>query len=107
MAAPEDPNFDAGSMLAVKGDEEQIRQEVAGIDRVTLANWNSKDQVVLAGPTTAMAQTQQVLSEKGYSVIALPAGEYELRLRGVGRKVRVETGKTTFVMIRTGKRTVD
>jgi hypothetical protein len=44
---------------------------------------------------------------EGYSVIALPAGKYELRLQGVGRKVRVETGKTTFVMVRTGKRMVD
>jgi hypothetical protein len=44
---------------------------------------------------------------EGYSVIALPAGDYELNLQGVGRKVRVETGKTNFVMIRTGKRMVD
>lgn len=47
------------------------------------------------------------IDEEGYSVIALPAGEYELKLQGFGRKVRVETGKTTFVMIRTGKRMVD
>lgn len=44
---------------------------------------------------------------EGYFVIVLPAGEYELRLQGVRRKVRVETGKTAFVTVRTGKRMVD
>jgi hypothetical protein len=44
---------------------------------------------------------------EGYFVIALLAGEYELRLQGVRRKVRVETGKTTFVTVRTGRRMVD
>jgi len=71
MAPPADPNFDAGSMLAVKGDVEQIRRDIADMAGVTLANWNSKNQVVLAGPKADMAQAQQALTEKGYSAIAL------------------------------------
>jgi polyketide-type polyunsaturated fatty acid synthase PfaA len=71
MAPPADPNFDAGTMLAVKGDVEQIRQEIAAMPGVTLANWNSKNQVVLAGSKPVMVQAQQALSDKGFSAIPL------------------------------------
>ncbi len=71
MAPPDDANFDAGTMLAVKGDVEQIRAELADLEGVTLANWNSKNQVVLAGSKPSIAQAQQVLGEKGFSVIPL------------------------------------
>lgn len=71
MAPPADPNFDAGTMLAVKGDVEQIRQEIAAMPGVTLANWNSKNQVVLAGSKPVMVQAQQALSEKGFSAMPL------------------------------------
>jgi len=39
---------------------------------VTLANWNSNNQVALAGPKPVLARVQQALSEKGYSVMQLP-----------------------------------
>jgi polyketide-type polyunsaturated fatty acid synthase PfaA len=71
MAPPADPTFDAGTMLAVKGDVEKIRQEIASMPGVTLANWNSKNQVVLAGSKLVMTQAQQALSEKGFSAIPL------------------------------------
>ena len=38
---------------------------------ITLANWNSNNQVVLAGTKPAIAAVQKVLVEKGYSVVAL------------------------------------
>ncbi len=72
MAAPEDPGFDAGSMLAVIGDVEAIRKEVAKDPAVSVANLNSKQEVVLAGPTEALAAVQKRLKEKGYRVVPLP-----------------------------------
>jgi polyketide-type polyunsaturated fatty acid synthase PfaA len=71
MAAPDDPNFDAGTMLAVKGDVEKIREELKAFPDITLANFNSNNQVALAGSKVAVAKVQQVLAEKGFSVVPL------------------------------------
>jgi acyl transferase domain-containing protein len=71
MAAPDDPNFDAGTMLAVKGDVEKIKVELKSFPEITLANFNSNNQVALAGSKAAVAEVQQVLSEKGFSVVPL------------------------------------
>ena len=71
MAAPDDPNFDAGTMLAVKGDVEKIREELKAFPEITLANFNSNNQVALAGSKAAVAKVQQALAEKGYSVVPL------------------------------------
>lgn len=43
----------------------------------------------------------------GYAIIALPAGSYDVRVKGVTRTVRFEQGKTAFMAIRAGKRMVD
>lgn len=72
MQAPDDPNFDAGTMLAVKGDAAKIRAEIAAFPLVTLANWNSNDQVVLAGTKPAITEVQKALQEKGYATTPLP-----------------------------------
>ena len=72
MAPPADPNFDAGTMLAVKGNIENLQAELKNFPEITLANWNSNDQVVLAGSKPAIAAVQKALGEKGYSVVALP-----------------------------------
>ena len=72
MAAPQDPNFDAGAMLAVKGDVERIRQLIQGFSGIKLANWNSHNQVVLAGAKTTIAAVQQHLMENGISGVLLP-----------------------------------
>jgi acyl transferase domain-containing protein len=72
MAPPTVPNFDAGSMLAVKGNAEQLQTEVANLPNVTIANLNSNQQVILAGPKAAMHQAQQHLEARGYSVTPLP-----------------------------------
>jgi len=71
MAAPDDPNFDAGTMLAVKGDAEKVKQELKAFPEITLANYNSNNQVALAGSKAAIARVQQALSEKGFSVVPL------------------------------------
>ena len=54
MAAPDDPNFDAGSMLAVMGIVEKLEDDIADFPEVVMANLNSSKQVVLAGPTEAI-----------------------------------------------------
>lgn len=72
MAPPADSDFDAGTMLAVKGDLAALQKELKVFPEITLANWNSNNQVVLAGATPAVAAVQKVLVEKGYSVVALP-----------------------------------
>ena len=71
MAPLSDPGFDAGTMLAVKGDIEKIKVEIKAFPDIVLANLNSNSQVVLAGPRSAIADVQKALVEKGYSVVAL------------------------------------
>jgi polyketide-type polyunsaturated fatty acid synthase PfaA len=71
MAAPDGPDFDAGSMLAVKGDADEVQQELDGLADVIIANFNSQTQVVLAGATPAIESAQQALQEK-YKVTRLP-----------------------------------
>ena len=72
MAAPEDPGFDAGSMLAVIGDVEAVRKEVDKDPACVVANLNSRQEVVLAGPTEELAALRGRLKEQGYRVVPLP-----------------------------------
>jgi len=72
MAAPDDPDFDAGTMLAVKGDADAIIEAVEAFPEVKAANLNSRNQVVLAGSKAALAEAQKSLAQDGFSVIPLP-----------------------------------
>ncbi len=72
MMPPDDPNFDAGAMLAVKGSGEEVKQAIQNFPEITLANWNSNNQVVLAGSKSEIARVQKHLTDKGYSVVTLP-----------------------------------
>ncbi|MGV8082354.1 MAG: acyltransferase domain-containing protein [Coriobacteriia bacterium] len=73
MAPPDDPGFDAGSMMAVIGDVEKVAEDISAFENVTIANYNSKDQVVLAGPTVRIDEAFAALKEKGYRrVVKLP-----------------------------------
>ncbi|MBF0289122.1 MAG: acyltransferase domain-containing protein [SAR324 cluster bacterium] len=72
MAAPEDPEFDAGGMLAVKADIAQIAEEAKKLPGVFMANLNSNTQVVLAGAKKAVHKAEEILKEKGYSAVILP-----------------------------------
>jgi acyl transferase domain-containing protein len=72
MAPPADPEYDAGTMLAVKGEIAALQEELKAFPEITLANWNSNNQVVLAGTKPAVSAVQKMLVEKGYSVVALP-----------------------------------
>ena len=44
---------------------------------------------------------------QGYFVLALPPGEYELKLFGFSGRFRVETGKNALVAVRGGKRVAE
>ncbi len=62
MAAPEDPDHDAGSMLAVKEDIAKVEAVIRHYPQVAIANINSPTQVVLAGPTGEIASYPSCLS---------------------------------------------
>jgi acyl transferase domain-containing protein len=72
MMPPDDPDFDAGGMLAVKGDLQMVEQEVENLPGVSIANLNSNEQVVLAGPTEDIEHAYETLKGKGYVSTVLP-----------------------------------
>jgi acyl transferase domain-containing protein len=72
MAAPNDPEFDAGAMLAVKGDITQVEEVIKNFPLVTIANLNSPRQVVLAGAKAEIIQVQEQLKAKAFSTVLLP-----------------------------------
>jgi len=72
MAAPADPSFDAGTMLAVIGDVDAVQEDIREFPSVSIANLNSKKEVVVAGPTADMDAVQKSLKDKGYRVVPLP-----------------------------------
>ncbi|MEA5503216.1 beta-ketoacyl synthase N-terminal-like domain-containing protein [Halotia wernerae UHCC 0503] len=71
MAAPKDPQFDAGTMLAVRGDVNQVIELIKDFPLVTIANFNSHHQVVLAGTKAEIAKVQDALRDIGFSTILL------------------------------------
>ncbi|KOP27373.1 beta-ketoacyl synthase [Hapalosiphon sp. MRB220] len=72
MAAPNDPEFDAGAMLAVKGDVSQVVEIIKNFSLVSIANLNSPTQVVLAGAKAEIAQVREQLQAQAYSTFLLP-----------------------------------
>ncbi|MBE9049538.1 acyltransferase domain-containing protein [Nostocales cyanobacterium LEGE 11386] len=72
MAAPEDPDHDAGSMLAVKEDLSKVAVVLRNYPQVTIANFNSPTQIVLAGPTAEIAKVRQALHDQGCAAVLLP-----------------------------------
>ncbi len=76
MAALGNPHFDAGGMLAVKGDISQIMEVIKNFPQVVIANRNSQKQVVLAGKKSEINQVQQLLKNQGFStfLLAVSAG---------------------------------
>ncbi|HLO86975.1 MAG TPA: beta-ketoacyl synthase N-terminal-like domain-containing protein [Nostocaceae cyanobacterium] len=72
MAAPKDPDHDAGSMLAVKEDISKIEPVLRHYPQVAIANHNSPSQVVLAGPTAEIIKINNTFQELGYGAVQLP-----------------------------------
>ncbi len=63
---------DAGSMLAVKGTEDQVTPFLSQMDGVTIANLNSSSQLVLGGSTAAIEKAKDLLSNNGIKSVQLP-----------------------------------
>ena len=72
MAAPKDPNYDTGAMLAVKEDVGKIETVLKQYPEIQIANLNSTSQVVLAGPTPEIHQLQKILHDSGCAAVVLP-----------------------------------
>ncbi|TAF03967.1 MAG: acyltransferase domain-containing protein, partial [Nostocales cyanobacterium] len=72
MAAPKDPDHDAGSMLAVKEDINKVEAVLRNFPQIAIANFNSPTQIVLAGPTAEIKKIHQRFQELGYGAVLLP-----------------------------------
>jgi acyl transferase domain-containing protein/acyl carrier protein len=69
MSTP--PAVDAGGMLAVKGNISQVTELIKDFPQVAIANYNSQQQIVLAGNKSEITQVQNVLQSKGFSCFLL------------------------------------
>ncbi|NJM19777.1 MAG: acyltransferase domain-containing protein [Richelia sp. SM1_7_0] len=98
MAKPDNFDRDTGSMLAVKGNVEQVKAILKDFPQVIVANCNSPQQVVLAGTTDKVNHLQQVLIDKGFSAISLPvSGAFHTPLISYAQKpFAIAVGKVTF-----------
>ncbi len=72
MAPPDDPDFDAGTMLAVRASTVEVEAVVGALPDITVANDNADNQVVLAGPTDRIEAARQTLEARGISGVLLP-----------------------------------
>ncbi|MFT5385823.1 MAG: polyketide-type polyunsaturated fatty acid synthase PfaA, partial [Saprospiraceae bacterium] len=72
VMAIDNPNADAGTMLAVKAPQEQVQPAIANMKGVLIANVNSNDQVILAGGTPEIKAAEEQLKSQGFSVVPLP-----------------------------------
>ncbi|SFD32776.1 type I polyketide synthase [Pseudoalteromonas denitrificans] len=77
MAAPTDENvdtgtFDPGTMIAVVGDPVKVADDIKDIKDISIANYNSNNQVVVAGVTSQIEIAIGELKAKGYKVVPLP-----------------------------------
>ena len=72
MTLPAQAGTDTGGMLAVQAPLAEIERAIVDFPEVVIANVNAPTQVVLAGPTAAVAQAHAGLKAQGYNVAALP-----------------------------------
>ncbi|MFT4923955.1 MAG: acyl transferase domain-containing protein [Phenylobacterium sp.] len=71
MTSPEG-GADAGSMVAVVGQAAKVAEDIKDIKDVEIANYNSNNQVVIAGVTSQVLVAMDELHDKGYKVVRLP-----------------------------------
>jgi polyketide-type polyunsaturated fatty acid synthase PfaA len=94
MAAPDDPDFDAGSMLAVMGEVENLEKDISEFPEVTMANLNSRSQVVLAGPKEDVVAAQKHLKKLKYRTVLLGvSAAFHTKLVGHAQKPFAEAIK--------------
>ncbi|HEY9034311.1 MAG TPA: beta-ketoacyl synthase N-terminal-like domain-containing protein, partial [Pseudomonadales bacterium] len=71
MAARDEAGFDAGTMIAVVGEPDAVARAIDGIDGVSIANYNSRNQVVVAGATAQVEKAFELL-KADFKVVKLP-----------------------------------
>ena len=72
MAAPDDPDFDAGTMMAVMGKIDTVEELLEDFPDLKVANFNSNKQVVVAGPKNQIEKAFAFFKSKRFSVVSLP-----------------------------------
>ncbi len=72
MRPPLETDFDTGTMAAVQGPLSEIEIAIEDLPDVVIANENSPNQIVLAGPTKAITNAEDVLTAAGFKVTLLP-----------------------------------
>ncbi|PKG84305.1 peptide-binding protein [Colwellia sp. 75C3] len=68
----ESNSFDAGTMVAVVGEPEKVAAVIKDIADISIANYNSNNQVVVAGVTSQIVVATQALTAEGFKVVPLP-----------------------------------
>ena len=63
---------DPGKMLAVQGDSQEIIEAIAPFPNITVANWNSPQQIILAGDSEDILKAQHYLAQADYQTTLLP-----------------------------------
>lgn len=63
---------DAGTMLAVMADQQQVSEIIAEIEEVKIANFNAPKQVVIAGKTEAIVKAKKAFQQKKIRSVDLP-----------------------------------
>ena len=71
MSSASFSNEDSGTMVAVKGDIEKLQGILEGQETITIANFNSPTQVVLAGSTEAVRLMKEKLEALAFLVYPL------------------------------------
>lgn len=66
------PDFDAGKMLAVIGDIKQVENIVSETEGISITNYNSREQIVIAGKTLQLLQLKEKLKSLSFKVTLLP-----------------------------------
>ncbi len=66
------PNSDSGSMLAVTASVQKLKPLLTSFSKISMANLNSHEQVVLAGPKVEVEKVQQSFQQNGLKTVLLP-----------------------------------
>ena len=72
MASSLSSQSDPGKMLAVQGNITEVPDAIASFPQVTVANWNSPQQIILAGDSRDILEVQQHLDTSNVQTTLLP-----------------------------------
>jgi len=82
-------------MLAVTGDMEKLPQLISHLTHIKVANWNSRQQVVLAGSKSEISKAQELLTKDSYSCTLLNvSGAFHTSFVGYAQKPFAQAVKT-------------